>query len=193
MSDANRKGEVTILLENLLRADADPEQATERLSILLYRELERLASSYLRKDRPNHTLETNALVHEAYIRLAEGAPAQWLGRAHFMGIAARVMRQILVDHARKRGAAKRGGQWRQVTLDSRIIGRDDDFELELIALDGALAKLSGEDERSARVAELRIFADMSIGEIAELIGVSARTVDNDWALARMYIARELSA
>lgn len=193
MSDEIRKGEVTILLENLLQANSNPEQATERLLILLYKELERLASAYLRKDRPNHTLETNALVHEAYIRLAQGAPAQWQGRSHFMGIAARIMRQILVDHARKRGASKRGKDWRKVTLDSRMIGKKDDFELELIALDGALARLAREDQRSARVAELRIFADLEIKEIAELIGVSARTVDNDWALARMWIARELRA
>lgn len=183
--------EVTRILRELQK---DPEQAHEAADILfaaVHGELRRLAGCLMRGERPGHTLQPTALVHEAYIRLVDSKSVDWQSRAHFFGIAARAMRQILVDHARERAAAKRGGGLRQVTLDSRVIAPGVN-ELDLLHLDRILARLSEMDERMARVVEYRVFAGMSVEEVAHVLGVSVRTVHNDWRVAKMWLSRHLT-
>lgn len=181
---------VTRLLHDLRSPGADKPSLEDRLFQLIYSDLRRGAGDLMRAERGAHTLQPTALVHEAYLRLV-GADVEWEGRTHFLGIAARVMRQVLVDHARRRGAARRGGGWERVTLDEDFVdGRDPVFEI--LDLDRALNRLTGMSERMARVAELRIFAAMSRSEIAEVLAVSVSTVRNDWAVARTWLARELA-
>ena len=143
----------------------------------------------MRRERVDHTLQPTALVHEVYIKLVDQPLADWEDRAHFIGIATRAMRQILVDHARGRAAAKRGGGWHRVTLDESILGGRSEFEM--LAIDEALTNLTQLDERAARVAELRMIGGLSVKETAHVLGVSPRTVDNDWAMARMWLSRAL--
>lgn len=180
------KAEITRLL-----LGADPERQ-EKLLELLYAELRRTAGRLMARERAEHTLQPTALVHEAWLRLVDQDRIAWTDRAHFLGIAACSMRQVLVDHARGRGAAKRGGGWGQVTLDEGLLASGGDT-LELIALDDALTKLAALDPRAARVAEQRIFGGMTIEEIAHDLAVSRRTVDGDWATARLWLTRELEA
>lgn len=163
----------------------------EELAKRVYPELRDLAQALMRRERAGHTLQPTALVHEAWVKLIDGDRVQFEGRAHFFGIAARCMRQILVDHARARSAEKRGGDRQRVTLDEGLLSGDDP-DIELIALDDALAKLTALDERAARVAEMRLFAGMTVPEVAVELGVSARTVDGDWATARLWLSRELT-
>ena len=175
-------------------ASAPRAQAAEELLPLVYDELRRLARRYLSRERPDHTLEPTALVHEAYVRLVDPAQDNWRGRTHFFAVGARVMRHLLVDHARGKGRAKRGGGWRRVTLAEEAppwAARDLDRE-DLLALDAALEKLSRIDEREARIVELRFFAGLKIREVASLLGVSKRTVEDDWAHARVWLRRELA-
>jgi len=156
----------------------------------VYPELRRLAGSLMRRERADHTLQATALVHEAYLKLVDQDRCDWKDRAHFLGIAARAMRQILVDHARGRAAQKRGGGWRRVTLDTAS-GGGDAGAFELVALDDALRRFAEIDPRAARGVELRVFGGMTVAEIAHIQGVSRRTVDSDWAMARLWLAREL--
>jgi RNA polymerase sigma factor (TIGR02999 family) len=145
----------------------------------------------MRHERPDHTLQPTALVHEAYCRLVDQTRIEWQNRAHFFGIAARAMRQILIDRARKRAAVKRGGDLQRVTLDERLgIGVDPD--IEIFELDNAMNQLARMDERMARVVELRIFGGMNVKEIAHVFGVTRRTIQNDWKVARMWLIHELS-
>jgi len=181
---APSKAEVTRLLR------AWEPQDHERLLDLLYGELRRTAGRLMARERVEHTLQPTALVHEAWLRLVDQDAVAWTDRAHFLGIAARCMRQVLVDHARGRAAAKRGGGWGQVTLDEGLLAGGGN-ELELLALDEALGRLAALDARAARVAESRIFGGMTIEEIAHDLGVSRRTVDGDWATARLWLTREL--
>ncbi|HPF69167.1 MAG TPA: ECF-type sigma factor [Candidatus Krumholzibacteria bacterium] len=181
---APSKAEVTRLLR------AWEPQGHERLLELLYDELRRAAGRLMARERVEHTLQPTALVHEAWLRLVDQAAVGYVDRAHFLGIAARCMRQVLVDHARGRAAAKRGGGWGQVTLDEGLLAGGSQ-DLELLALDEALGRLAALDERAAQVAERRIFAGMTIEEIAEDLLVSRRTVDGDWATARLWLTREL--
>ncbi len=178
------KAEITRLL---LQRDA---LGHDQLLELLYGELRRTAGSLMARERAEHTLQPTALVHEAWLRLVDQDRIQWTDRAHFLGIAACSMRQVLVDHARGRAAAKRGGGWGQVTLDEGLLAGGGDA-LELLALDDALRKLAALDARAAQVAERRIFGGMTIAEIAQDLGVSRRTVDGDWATARLWLTREL--
>ena len=145
----------------------------------------------MRRERPGHTLQPTALVAEAFLRLVDETQVQWQDRAHFLGIAARVMRQILVDHARRRAAVKRGHELRRVTFDENL-GHGSNQSFELLALHEALDRLAALDPRGARVVELRVFGGLTIDEIARLLDVSKRTVDNDWVVARMWLAREPS-
>ena len=190
-SDA--KSDVTALLTDVPRDLPEPGHLAEQLLPTVYDELRRLASHHLRRERADHTLQTTALVHEAYERLADRSRVGWQGRAHFLAAAAQAMRRILIDHARERGAVKRGGGRQRVTLD----GLGDDpaggaLDLEdLIALDRALRKLRALHEREARVLECRYFAGMTTREIATLLGVSERTVRGDWSHARAWLKREL--
>jgi len=179
----------TRMLREMQGAGAKSPEVTEKLLGLLYPELRNLADSLMRRDRANHTLQPTALVHEAYIRLVDDTRVVWQDRAHFLGISARAMRQVLVDHARKHSAAKRGGGLQRVTLDESF--GEGGREFEVLALNDALEKFAAVDERAARVVELKVFAGMKIAEIAHVLDVSKRTVDGDWAMARMWLGREL--
>ncbi|HZM87902.1 MAG TPA: sigma-70 family RNA polymerase sigma factor [Blastocatellia bacterium] len=165
--------------------------ALEKLTPLVYRELHRLAQSYMRGERVGHALQTTALVNEAYLRLIETEYQSWQNRAHFYGAAAKLMRHILVDFARSRDRIKRGGGLEQVSLDEALTITAD-HTAELLDLDEALTTLSKLDERQSQVVELRFFGGLTEEAIAEVLKVSERTVQSDWSLARSWLLRELS-
>ena len=182
------KTTVAQLVESARRGD---EQALSALMPLVYEELRRLAASYMRRERPGQTLQATALVHDAYIRLMQDSKLSWQNRSHFFGIAARSMRQILVERARARGAAKRGGSRIRVTLDAGLLATEApaiDFE----ALDEALTRLESLDAELARVVEVRFFGGLSIDEAAETLDVSPATVKRRWTVAKAWLARELA-
>jgi RNA polymerase sigma factor (TIGR02999 family) len=183
--------EATRLLVVLREGGARGEQATERLAELLYPELRRIAGRLMRGERRGHTLQPTAVVHEAFMRLVDAQTIEWQDRAHFLGIAARVMRRILIEHARRRGAAKRGGGDDRVTLDEAVVARTDS-SVDVLDLDEVLTRFAEVDDRGAQVAELRIFGGLTVRETAEELGVSSRTVNGDWAVARLWLARELA-
>ena len=166
--------------------------ALDRLMPLVEGELQLLAHRYLRRERAGHTLQTTALVNEAYLRLVDQREPPWQSRAHFFGIAARMMRRILIDHARKVAYAKRGGGAQKVSLDEVCLlaeGRAD----ELVALDDALTALARVDERKSRVVEMRYFGGLSVEETAEVLGVHPDTVTREWRRAKIFLRRELEA
>jgi RNA polymerase sigma-70 factor (ECF subfamily) len=185
------RDEITRLLAALAGSEAPDGAAREAVIERLYPELRSLAGALMARERAGHTLQPTALVHEAWLRLVDVDLVSLEGRAHFFGIAARCMRQVLVDHARARSAGKRGGDQARVTLEAGLLASEDP-EFELIALDSVLSRFETLDPRAARVAEMRLFAGMTIEEIASDLQVSPRTVDGDWATARMWISRELS-
>jgi RNA polymerase sigma factor (TIGR02999 family) len=175
----------------LLVAWGDGDRAAlDRLMPLVYEELRRLARHYMGRERPGHTLQTTALVNEAYLRLVEQEGMRWENRAHFYGIAARLMREILVDHARSRQAAKRGGAQVRLSLSKvdRIASRPD---VDLLTLDEALGRLAALDPQKGRIVELRYFGGLGIEETAEVIGVSPATVKRDWSMARAWLRSEI--
>jgi RNA polymerase sigma factor (TIGR02999 family) len=183
---SSERGDVTGLLTEWRRGDAS---ALERLIPLIYDELHALARRQMSGERPDHTLQTTALLHEAYLRLC-GADVTWEGRAHFLAVAAQTMRRVLVDHARARARAKRGGGEVPVTLDDALAvspSRPDD----LLALDEALARLSALDERKAAAVELHYFGGLTYDETAAVLDVSAATVDRELRLAKAWLYREL--
>jgi RNA polymerase sigma-70 factor, ECF subfamily len=184
------EGEITRVLRVVTESGEDRAEATERLFEVAYRELHRLAASLMRSERPGHTLQATALVNEAYLRLIGNAPVEWKGRAHFFGIVATAMRRVLVEHARRRSADKRGGGWERITLDEQVAlaGRS---ELEVLELDQMLSRFSEIDPRAARVVEFRVFGGLKEREIAEILGVTERTVRGDWRVAAMWLEREL--
>jgi RNA polymerase sigma factor (TIGR02999 family) len=165
--------------------------ALDELIPLVYDELRRLAHLYRGGESPGHSLQTSALVNEAYLRLADRANPRWQNRAHFLATCAQLMRQILVDHARRRRARKRGGGERQVPLDEGMIVSEE-RAADVVALDEALARLSELDPRQGRVVELRFFGGLSIEETADVLGVSPGTVMRDWTLAKAWLRREIS-
>ena len=178
---------VTELLHHWRQGDQD---AREELIPLIYDELRRVARNYLRNERPDHTLQSGALVHEAYLRLrGENAP-HWKNRAHFFGVAAQVMRHILVDHARTRRAAKRGGGVPPLTLESHAVAPQFQ-EVDLLALDDALNRLAKLDALQSRLIELRFFGGLSIVDTAKVLNTSPATVKREWATARAWLQREL--
>lgn len=180
--------EVTQLLKAWTTGD---EQALEKLTPLVYKELHRVASRCMAGQRPDHPLQTTELVNEAYLRLVNCEQMNWQHRAHFFAMSARLMRRILVDFARSRGYQKRGGGAPLVSLDEApSVGREPDQGLA--ALDGALTELSAVDQRKSKVVELRYFGGLSINETAEVLGVSVETVVRDWRLAKIWLLRELS-
>ena len=159
---------------------------------MVYDELRALAGSYFQVQAPNHTLEPTALVHEAYAKLAGGADDEWQNRAHFFAVAAKAMRQVLADHARRKKAAKRAGNRHRVTLSGLLTPPDGENQIDLIALDEALEKLSQRYPEQARVVELRFLAGLPLEEAAHVLGVSDSTVKRQWFLARAWLRRELS-
>jgi RNA polymerase sigma-70 factor (ECF subfamily) len=174
----------------LKRASCGDDSAVKRLMPLVYDELRALAESYLRQERPDHTLQATALVHEAYVRLIKQEDVEWQNRAHFFGVAAQAIRRILVDHARGHKRAKRGGDRQRLHLEEDI-ALSDAPDLDLLALDEAMEKLAAFHERAAHVVELRFFGGLNREEVAEFLGISLRTVADDWRLARAWLRREL--
>ena len=158
---------------------------------LVYDELRLLAGRYLRSERADHTLRPTALVHEAYIRLADAGALSVEGRGHFLGLAARAMRQVLVDSARARGAAKRGGAWRRVTLDANQVGADA-ADIDILSLNGALERLAELDPELERLVALRFFTGLTVSEAATVLEISPRKAAKDWAAVRLWLRRELA-
>jgi RNA polymerase sigma-70 factor, ECF subfamily len=180
--------EVTQLLKAWSAGD---EQALEKLTPLVYEQLHRVAQRYMAGQRPDHTLQTTALVNEVYLRLVDCGQVRWRDRAHFFAVSARLMRRILVDFARSRGYQKRGGAMPHISLeDAPSVCHEPDANL--LALDEALKALATIDDRKSRVVELRFFGGLSVEETAEVLGVSTETVLRDWRLARAWLLRELS-
>lgn len=158
----------------------------------IYDELRRLASSYLRRERSNHTLQPTALVHEAYMKLIDQNRVQWQNRAHFFGIAAQVMRRILMDHARKHTAEKRGGDAELLPIEEEILIVSHDKSAELVALDDALEVLAAIDPQKAKIVELRYFGGLSIEETAEVMSVSVPTINRQWRMAKAWLYSQIS-
>ncbi len=165
---------------------SDGSPGLDQMLPLVYEELHRLAAQYLSHERPNHTLQPTALVHEAYLRLINQRDVDWGNRAQFLGVAAGMMRRILVNHARDRAAAKRGGKREQVSL-SLVDAPSGGPDVDLLALEDALEQLAVHDPRKARVVELRFFGGLSMKEVAELLEVSLPTVERDWSFARAWL------
>jgi len=180
-------GEITQLLIDLGKGDRDAEA---RLIPLVYDELRRLANRYMRGERPDHTLQPTALVHEAYLRLIEQERVAWRNRAHFFGVAAKLMRRILVDHARARLTAKRGAAQPAVQLEDGLVFAEERSG-EFVALDEALQRLAQFDPRLERIVELRFFGGLPVEETAEVLGISTRTVKRDWNAAKMWLHGEM--
>jgi len=186
---AQTPGECTVLLGRLRDGDED---AAEQLFGMLYGELHRLACAIFRSQRSSHTLQPTALVHEAYIKMIR-PEAEWQDRAHFCGVAAKAMRQILINHARDRAAIKRGGgaPVHSLTVGDAVEAQGGGRELDILALNEALEALADLDERQASIAELRFFGGLTNKEVAESLGVSLRTVELDWSMAKGWLAGRL--
>jgi RNA polymerase sigma factor (TIGR02999 family) len=182
--------DVTQLLVNWSRGD---QAALDQLLPLVYGELRRLASAYLRRERSNHTLQSTALVHEAFLRMVSQQDVQWKNRAHFYGIAAQMIRRILVDYARSQHAEKRGAGAVKLELDEAMGVAHSTPEIDLLGLNDALDRLAALDERQSRVVELRFFAGLSIEETAEVMHLSPASIKREWQTARAWLFREMSA
>jgi RNA polymerase sigma factor (TIGR02999 family) len=179
---------VTEMLRDWRNGD---QEALEQLIPVVYDELHRQAARYLRREHPGHTLQTTALIHEAYLRLIKQQNIEWQNRAHFYAIAARLMRQILVDHARRRQATKRGGSDIKVPLEEAMVISPGE-NVDLVALDEALTRLAAIDPQQSRIVELRYFSGLSVEETAEVLGVSSRTVKRDWNVAKAWLRQQIS-
>jgi len=179
--------DVTLLLSSIAAGNRD---AADQLVPLVYEELRRLASSYMRRERPDHTLQATALVNEAYLKLVRQQEVSWKNRSHFFGIAAQLMRRILIDHARGHLREKRGGTKEVLPLNEALVFSPEKSE-ELVKLDKALERLSALDERQGRIVELRFFGGLTVEETAEFLGISEKTVKRDWALAKAWLYGEM--
>lgn len=184
----NMQGEVTQLLLELKDGN---REAANQLIPLVYKELRRIASRCLRDERKGHSLQPTALVHEAYLRLAQIERIDWQGRSHFFALSATLMRRILVDHARARDNKKRGSGWDVVSFDDALLPSPQ-RPIEIIALDEALDRLAQLDERQSRIVELRFFGGLNEEETGNVLGISARTVKRDWRLAKAWLYHELN-
>ena len=178
------------LTQMLNRLEGEDRAATSEFFDVVHRELRALAGQYFRGERPDHTLQPTALVNEAYLKLIRQKNARWNDRTHFFAVAARAMRQILVDHALKRKRLKRGGDWQRTPL-SLVAEELSSQTIDLLAIDEALQKLERLDQRMHQVVELRFFSGLAIKEVAQLLGVSRRTVEGDWSMARAWLLREI--
>jgi RNA polymerase sigma factor (TIGR02999 family) len=186
------KREAPDLSARLKYWDPGNPESLDVLTPLIYDELRKIAARYLKRERENHTLQPTELAHEAFIKLIDVADIDWQGRAHFFAVAARVVRQILVDHARARGTEKRGGGAERIELTEALCcceGPDAD----LLGLDEALRELAGFDEQQSRLIELRFFGGLTIEETGEVLGISAATVKREWALAKAWLSKRLSS
>ena len=181
-------GEVTLLLREMAKGNP---RAEEQLFPLIYRELRRVATGYMRRERPDHTLQPTALVHEAYLRLVQGHQMDWQSRDHFFAVAAQIMRRILIDHARTRLRAKRGGKHHYRLLPSEDIPMSAQQSEEILALNQSLLRLAKLDSRQARVVELRFFAGLSIDATAQILHVSPTSVKRDWNHARAWLHEDM--
>ncbi|MDQ3374656.1 MAG: sigma-70 family RNA polymerase sigma factor [Acidobacteriota bacterium] len=166
--------------------------ALDKLLPLIYDELHRQAAHYLRRERQDHTLQTTALINEAYLKLIDQREVNWESRTHFFAIAAQSMRRILIDYAKAKHRAKRGGGDIQITLDETVLGATDEKSIDLIALDEALNRLAAKDEQQARVVELRYFSGLNLEETAKVLKISRTTAARDWAMAKAWLHRELT-
>jgi RNA polymerase sigma factor (TIGR02999 family) len=185
----NSSDEVTALLQAWAAGNA---AAHERFMSLVYEELRRRAAAHLRRERPGHTLQPTALVHEAYLRLVDQRAVVWQNRAHFLAVASQMMRRILVDRAKARLAAKRSGQWMKLTLDHAADVTVAANQIDLLELNTALERLAVFDARKCRIAELRFFGGLTLEETGHALQLSLKTVDRDWQLARAWLFKELS-
>jgi RNA polymerase sigma-70 factor, ECF subfamily len=181
------RDEATKLLDSASGGDCS---ALEKLIPIVYGELHRLAAHYLQRERPGHTLQPTALVHEAFLRLIDRPEMSWQNRAHFIGVAAQAMRRILVDYARERRAAKRDGGRVKVTLDESL-GASNERTFDVLAIDEALSRLTRKYPRHGQIVELRFFGGFTVEEIAEALGIAPATVKRQWILARAWLKREL--
>lgn len=188
--DNKDPNQVTQILGEMVAGD---DSAASRLLPLVYEELRAVAGNLMSAERANHTLQPTALVHEAYIRLAGAGATEWKGRAHFMAVAARAMRRLLINHARDRRAAKRGGgDWSQVTLDEAVALAEERV-VDVLVLEEALERLAELSERQAKLVELRFFGGLTLEESAEILGVGLTTVKGEWRIARAWLAQELAS
>jgi RNA polymerase sigma factor (TIGR02999 family) len=193
-SDPSHRSDATLLLR---RARAGDKRALDAIVPLIYEELHALAHIRMKKERAGHTLDTTALVHEAYLRLIEIRQVEWRDRAHFMAVASRIMRRILVDYARKRGSLRRGGDWVRVELDTADGPADDPTDgpaedaAAILELDQALTRLEALSERQSKILEQRFFGGLTLEECAEALGISLTTVKRDLRTARAWLAQEL--
>lgn len=181
-------GEITRLLTEITNGNT---RAVDELMPLVYSELRKMARRYLRRERRDHTLQPTALVHEAYLKLVDQKGADWQSRAHFFAVAARIMRRILIDYARGHDADKRGGRMAKLSLDVVDAVQKQQYP-QLIVLDEVLSRLEACDPRQGRIVELRFFGGLTEEAIAEVIGISVRTVKRDWKVARAWLFREMS-
>jgi len=188
-AEESPSGSLAAIIENYNCGDA---QAQARLIERLYRDLRRIAAAHLRAERPNHTLQPTALVHEAYARLAGQSEIDLKDRVHFLAIASHLMRQVLVDYAKARRAAKRGGGGRQVTLDECMFV-ENTRSLDVLIMDELLERLTKLNARHARIVEMHFFGGLSFEEIADVLGIGLRTVERDWKMARAWLRSEISA
>ena len=188
MSVDEARGDVTQLLSEWRGGN---RESLDKLMPLVYGELHLIAGRYLRRERPSHTLQSTALVHEAFLRLVDQTRTDWKSRAHFFAVAANIIRNILVDHARSRQAAKRGGPQPVLSLDEAV-ALPEKRDVEVIAVDDALLSLSRFDPQQSRIVELRFFGGLSIEETAEVLGISSSTVKREWILAKTWIFHTLS-
>ena len=180
-------------ITSLLAAHADGDRtALDRLIPLVYADLRRIAHQRLKSERDAHTLSTTAIVHEAYLRLADHEEPSWRNRAHFLAVCSRVIRNLLIDYERRRGADKRGGDRLRIPLREDLTASDDGPGVELLDLDAALSELALVDPRLETVVEYRFFGGLTVAEVAEVLGVSVRTVERDWTRAKAYLYRALT-
>jgi RNA polymerase sigma-70 factor, ECF subfamily len=179
--------DVTVLLGEVAKGD---QQALSKLLPLVYGELRRLAGGYMNRERTDHTLQATALVHEAYLKLVQNPPVEWQNRAHFFGIAAQLMRQILVDYARGQGREKRGGGQQVVPLEEAVVFSPERSS-EYLRIDESLHRLTKLDPRQGRIVELRFFGGLTVEETAQVLGISPKTVKRDWSMAKAWLHGDL--
>jgi RNA polymerase sigma factor (TIGR02999 family) len=187
VQDPASSADVTVLLAQLVQGDP---QAASRLVPLVYSELRQMAARYMRRERVDHTLQTTALVHEAYLKLVDQSSANWQNRAHFFGVASQVMRHILIDHARANMREKRGGGCQVIALDEGLVFSPEQSE-ELLEVDAALQRLAELDPRQGKIVELRFFGGLTVEETAAALGISPKTVKRDWSVAKAWLHGEL--